>query len=118
MIVIEMEELPGMRAGSRRYHHRGYLYHLDSRNALFDMYRCAARTTLHCRGMVRIEGAIVQIITPHELHDPNPFTMQEVRMKEELLALSRGSFLPLLDLYREVSGRYDKHSYSFVGLRM
>ena len=104
-----MEELPGERAGSRRYYNDGYIDHLDSRTDLFETYRCDIRGGMRCRGMVRVEGVDrrVRFITGHDLHGPNYWSVEEAQMKIELLELCRTTLDPLGHLYIEVAARYD-----------
>ena len=101
-----MEELPGERAGTRRFYYAGYLYHLDARNEVFETYRCATRGRIRCRGAVRVEGGRLELISPHDTHEPNLYSMLEALMKAELLELCRDTFLSPLQIYREVSEGY------------
>ena len=71
------------RIESRRHYNDGYLYHLDSRNDLFETYRCANRGGMRCRGTVRVEGdgRRVLLIAAHDLHGPNYWSLEEARDK-------------------------------------
>ena len=95
-----MEELPGERAGSRRYYNDGYIDHLDSRTDLFETYRCDIRGGMRCRGMVRVEG-----VDPCEKSHVRSYVRSHVRchMRTDMSSLVQSGTKTSHEISREIS---------------
>jgi len=97
-----MVVLPGRQKGTHLYVHDDYLYSKDSRYD--NVFRCNSRKTTKCPGYIIIQGNNVDNLKDHN-HSKLPFIKAKIKIKEEMLKLSRETNTGLKEIFDSVCRR-------------
>lgn len=81
-----MQVLPGKRKGTYVYAYDDYLYTMDNR--YINVCRCNIRRTSKCPGVIFKDNNGIHILKEHN-HQKLPFIQVQLKLKDEMLRLSR-----------------------------
>lgn len=97
-----MQVLPGKRKGSHVYTYDDYLYTMDNRYN--NVYRCNIRRSSKCPGVIFQDNNGMHILKEHN-HQKLPFIQEQLKLKEEMLRLSRETCTSFKEIFDSVCRR-------------
>lgn len=101
-----MEEVRGKHNDTVIYIYDGHVYHIDKR--CNGVYRCSSRRSLNCNAvLVRNQNETHETYTLKTSHNhpSNETTLQEIKMKEEMLRICRETIMKPKDIFDMVCRR-------------
>jgi len=96
-----MEVLPGRQKNTNIYLYDN-AYHIDTRYD--NVFRCSGRRTYKCRGSVLLmDNNNVHVLRQH--NPKSTFLKEQMKMKQEMLRLSRDTYLGFKEIFDSVCRR-------------
>lgn len=100
---LQMEVLPGRKKDTHIYIYDDYVYHSDNRYD--NVFRCNKRRIMKCRGSVMLlDNNNVHVLQEHN-HPKSKCVEAQIKMKEEILKLSRDTYIGFKDIFDSVCRR-------------
>lgn len=100
---LQMEVMPGTKKNSNIYIYNDYVYHNDCRYV--NIFRCSKRQRMKCCGAIMLlDNNNVHLLQEHN-HAPSKFVKEQMKMKEEILRLSRDTYIGFKEIFDSVCRR-------------